>query len=145
MRYEDRMQGESGFETSGTAESEEFEFAFESEPEVYGEVYGESALESPFTETEEMELAAELLKITSEAEMDQFIGKLFKGAWRGLKKVGSAIGKVARPLGKALKGLAKVALPIAGKVAGGFFGGPLGGAIGGKLGSIVSKALEMEF
>ena len=92
-----------------------------------------------------MELAAELLEITSEEELDQFLGKLLKGAWRGIKKVGSAVGKIARPLGSALKGVAKVALPIAGKVAGGFFGGPIGGAIGGKLGSLVSKALEMEF
>lgn len=145
MSYGDRMQGESVFETSGVPGSQEFEFAFESQPEVYGEVYGETSLESPFTEAEEMELAAELLEITSEEELDQFLGKLLKGAWRGIKKVGSAVGKIARPLGSALKGLAKVALPIAGKVAGGFFGGPIGGAIGGQLGSLVSKALEMEF
>lgn len=145
MSYIDRMQAESGFETYEALESEEFEFAFEGESGAYGEVYGEIGLESPFTEAEEMELAAELLEITSEEELDQFLGKLFKGAWRGIKKVGSAVGKIARPLGKALKGVAKVALPIAGKVAGGFFGGPIGGAIGGKLGSIVSKALEMEF
>jgi hypothetical protein len=41
-----------------------------------GEVYGEMGLESPFSEAEEFELAAELLSVSSEAEMDEFLGKL---------------------------------------------------------------------
>ena len=92
--------------------------------------------EGPFSESEEMELAAELLSLNDEAEMEQFLGKLFK-------KVGGFKG-VFKTLGKVLKPIAKAALPIAGKVAGSFFGGPVGGAIGGKLGSLASNLFEME-
>ena len=100
--------------------------------------------ESPITEAQEMELATELLSISNDAELDQFLGKLLKGAWRGLRKVGSAIGRVARPMGGLLKGVAKKLLPVAAGAAGTFFGGPAGGALGAKLGSLASKALEME-
>lgn len=93
--------------------------------------------EGPFSESEEMELAAELLSLESEDEVEQFLGKLFK-------KIGSGLKTVIKPLGKILKPIAKAALPIAGKVAGSFFGGPVGGAIGGKLGTFASKLFEME-
>ena len=80
---------------------ESFEYDFEAE--ASGEV---------FSEAEQMELAAELLEIQNEAELEQFLGSL-------IKRAGSAIGKVVNsPIGKAiggaLKSAAKVALPIAG-------------------------------
>jgi len=113
----------------------------ESQPEAFpftGEMESETSfspeLESPFSEAEEMELAVELLEVTSEAELEQFLGKLVKKAWRGIKTIGS---KVLRPLVKTI-------LPIAAGAVGTFFGGPAGGAIAGKLGSLVSKALEAE-
>ena len=106
----------------------------------------EIALESPFSEVEEIELAAELLSISSEEELDQFLGKLFKGIGRGLKKAGRFIGKRVLPvLGRGLKTLAKAALPVAGKVLGSFIPIPgVGTAIGGAVGSALSKALELE-
>jgi hypothetical protein len=72
---------------------------------------------------------------------------MFRGIGRGLKKVGRFIGKKVLPaLGKGLKGLAKAALPIAGKVLGSFIPIPgVGTAIGGAIGTAVSKALELEF
>ncbi|HEX3130015.1 MAG TPA: hypothetical protein VH394_21960 [Thermoanaerobaculia bacterium] len=93
--------------------------------------------EGPFSESEEMELAAELLSLQGEEELEQFLGSLFK-------KIGGGLKKVFKPLGKILKPIAKAALPIAGKVAGSFFGGPVGGMIGGKLGSMASNLFEME-
>jgi hypothetical protein len=84
-----------------------------------------------------MELAAELLSLQGEEELEQFLGSLFK-------KIGGGLKKVFTPLGKILKPIAKMALPIAGKVAGSFFGGPIGGALGGKLGSMASNLFEME-
>ncbi|HSX81123.1 MAG TPA: hypothetical protein VLQ80_21460, partial [Candidatus Saccharimonadia bacterium] len=113
----------------------------ELQPEAFsftGEMESETSflteLESPFSEAEEVELAIELLEVTSEAELEQFLGNLFKKAWQGIKTIGS---KVLRPL-------VKTVLPIAATAAGTFFGGPAGGAIAGKLGSLVSKALEAE-
>lgn len=128
------------FNTEADAlESDAFEF-----PEEV-EVFGDTEMESPFDEVEEMELAAELLEISDEAELDQFLGKLFKGAWRGIKKVGSVVGKIARPLGGVLKGLAKKALPFVGGALGSLIPIPgVGTAVGTALGSAVSKALETE-
>ena len=116
----------------------EDEYEFEYEMDELGE------LESPFSEEEELEFAYELLEISSDEELDYFLGKLFKRAWRGLKKIGSKVGRVIRPLGRILKPLAKRLLPVAAGAAGTFFGGPAGGAIASKLGSMVSSALEME-
>ena len=112
-----------------------------SKPDEF-EFEGETDLESPFEEFEEMEYAAELLSIQSEEELDQFLGKLIKRAGRGLSK----IGKVFRPLGGVLKGLAKKALPFVGGALGSFIPIPgVGTAVGTALGSAVSKALEAEF
>jgi uncharacterized protein (DUF697 family) len=123
----------------GVFESDGFEF-----PEEV-EISSDIAMESPFGEVEEIDLATELLTISSEAELDQFLGKLLKGAWRGIKKVGSVVGKVARPLGGMLKGIAKKALPFVGGALGSFIPIPgVGTAVGTALGSAVSKALEAE-
>jgi uncharacterized protein (DUF697 family) len=132
----DRTQLESGIEA---LEADQFEFLEESEGLSY------ATFESPFSEEEEMMLATELLGITDEAELEQFLGKLFRGAWRGIRKVGSAVGRIARPLGGILKGIAKKALPFVGGALGSFIPIPgVGTAVGTALGSAVSKALEME-
>lgn len=116
-------------ETAGTQDSG-------SELEDSGELF-ESSNESPFNEVEEMELASELLEVTSDAELDQFLGNIFK-------KFGGAIGKAARPLGGILKTVAKHGLPIAGGALGTVFGGPLGGMLGSSLGSAATKAFGLE-
>jgi hypothetical protein len=133
----DRTQLESAMDA---LESDSFEFSEESA------VYAETEAESPFNEVEEMDLAAELLAVSDEAELDQFLGKLIKGAWRGIRKVGSVVGRIARPLGGVLKGLAKKALPFVGGALGSFIPIPgVGTALGSALGSAVGKALETEF
>ncbi|MCC6916817.1 peptidoglycan-binding protein [Nitrosomonas sp.] len=107
----------------------------------------ELAFESPFSEAEELELAAELLAVSNEEELDLFLGKLFQGIGRGLKKAGRFVGRKVLPvLGKGLKAIGKMALPIAGKALGTFIPIPgVGTAIGGAIGTAVSKALELEF
>ena len=99
------------------------------------------------SEAEEMELAMELLGVSNEDEMEQFLGKLFRGIGRGLKKVGRFVGRKVLPkIGGALKGLAKKALPFVGGALGSLIPIPgVGTALGSALGSAVSKALEMEF
>lgn len=126
MHNIDRTQLESGYE----AFESDFEFGFETDTE------------SPFNEADEMELAADLLGVTTEAELDQFLGGL-------IKKAAGAVGRfIKSPTGKALggilKGAAKQALPILGKAAGGFLGGPAGAALGGQLAGMASKTFGLE-
>jgi uncharacterized protein (DUF697 family) len=107
-----------------------------------GEQEFEGESEGVFNESEEMELAAELMEVANEQELEQFLGDLIKSA-------GSAIGKfvkspVAKAIGGVLKGAAKVALPIAGGALGTFVGGPIGAQIGSSLGSVAGQALGLE-
>jgi uncharacterized protein (DUF697 family) len=95
-----------------------------------------------FHESQELELAAELLEVNNEQELEQFLGDLIKSA-------GKAIGGIVRsPIGQALGGVlksaAKVALPIAGGALGTLVGGPIGTTIGSSLGSMAGKALGLE-
>lgn len=95
---------------------------------------------NPFSSAEEMELASELLEVTSEGELDQFLGALFKKAWRGVGPVGP---KVITPLAELLKTAAKKALPSV-TTASTSFSRPAGDAIAEKLGSLINRALEAE-
>src|SRR6185295_13347007 len=98
------LESEDSFEAGDT----------ELDPEIFGEVYDEYQGEGPLSEEEEeMALAEELLSLSGEEELDQFLGKVFK-------KFGG--GKIFSSLGKVLKPLAKTVLPLAGRAAGTFFG-----------------------
>ncbi|WP_454624708.1 hypothetical protein [Bradyrhizobium cenepequi] len=106
-------------------ESEQFEWS----GEAAGEVVGEDEL---------MELAAELLEVRDEQELDRFLGNVFK------KVKAFANSSAGKAVGGMLKGVLKKALPIAGGVAGTFFGGPVGASIGSKLGSMAGNLFELE-
>lgn len=116
----------------------------------YGELEYEAADdEMPLSDEEEMELAADLLNVSSEEELEQFLGKVFnkvRKAARGAVRAGKRFFKsgVGRRLGGVLKGLAKKALPIAGTAIGGAFGGPAGAAIGGRLASVGGRLFGLE-
>jgi hypothetical protein len=95
-----------------------------------------------FDETEEMELAAELLGVGDEAELDQFLGDL-------IGKAGQAIGKavkgpVGRKLGGFLKGAVGKVLPAAAGVLGTAFGGPVGGMVANKVASAAGDMFGLE-
>ena len=106
------------------------------------EYQGESN-EGTFNEVMEMELASELLSIQSEAELDQFLGKLFKKAVGAVKNFAkSGVGKA---LGGALKGIAKKALPLAGGALGSFIPIPgVGTALGAAAGNAAAGLFELE-
>ncbi len=93
---------------------------------------------APFGPAQELELAMELLALQSEEELEQFLGKMFKGIWKGIRKV-------AKPLGGILKGIAKKALPFVAGALGSFIPIPgVGTALGRALGGALSNALELE-
>jgi hypothetical protein len=109
------------------------------------EASGDFNTEGVFDEGEEMELAAELLTVSSDEELEQFLGKLIKRAGQKIRKFAKS--STGRALGGILKGAAKKALPILGRVAGTALGGPVGGALGGKLASLAGRkvfGLELE-
>ncbi len=111
--------------------------AFHHEAESY-----EYSYPKVFSESQELELAAELMEVNSEQELEQFLGDL-------IKKAGSAIGgiiksPIGQALGGALKGVAKQVLPMAGQALGGYIGGPAGAQIGGQLASAAGGMFGLE-
>ena len=137
----DQTLNASEYESDGYGMGE-FEDEYEDEFEEEYEFSDEQEFEGVFDEAEEMDLAAELLSISDEYEMDQFIGNLIKKVGRKVKKFAKS--STGRALGGILKKVAKRALPVVGRAAGTFFGGPVGGAIGGKLASAAGKAFGLE-
>ena len=85
----------------------------------------------------EAELAQELLEITNEAELEQFLGGLINSV---KKFANSSVGKA---VGGVLKKVAQTALPVVGSAVGSFLLPGVGTAIGGKLGSMAGKLLEV--
>src|SRR5262245_54471367 len=138
MHNIDRTNLESNYGAySGEYDAGEYSYEFESDQEF--ETYDQ---EGPFSEAEEMELAAELLAVSNEAELDQFLSDLFKKASRA---VGGLIkSPVGSALGGALKGVAKQALPMLGSAVGNALVPGVGGALGGKLASAAGRMFGLE-
>ena len=116
----------------------------------YHEVFQESEvplhevheMATAFGEVLEIQLASELLSVTNEAEMEQFLGGLMRRAWSGIRRAASS------PVGQALTGVlkrtARVAIPMFGRAVGSYLGGPAGGAIVGTLASRAASAFGLE-
>jgi hypothetical protein len=108
-------------------ETPQFEFA------EAGEVFGE---------TENMELASALLEVSSEQELEQFLGDLIGKAGRALGQV------VGLPAGKALlralKDAARHVLPSIGSSVGRYFGDDAGAKLGGQVAHAAGRAFGLE-
>jgi len=99
---------------------------------------------SPFGEMQELQLASELLEISSEAELEQFLGNI-------LSAVGGAARQFARSdtgqaLGGILKDAARQALPVVGQAVGKWvspnYGGPIGQTVATQAGKWMGLELE---
>jgi hypothetical protein len=115
----------------------ETEFEGDLEAEGGGEV-GEGFL----SDEQEMELTSELLEVTGEQELEQFLSNL-------ISTVGSAVGQFARSdtgraLGGVLKDAARQALPIVGRAVGQWASPTRGGDIGADLATQAGRALGLE-
>ncbi|MDF2268980.1 hypothetical protein P2Q00_26595 [Streptomyces coacervatus] len=123
-------------------EEEEEEFGAEEYREERREERVPESLESPFSEEEEVQLATELLGVTSEEELEQFLGNWLKAA---AKKAGGFLrSSVGKQLGGILKNVAKQALPAIGGAVGSAILPGIGTAIGSKAGSWASNLFEVE-
>lgn len=93
-------------------------------------------------EADEMQLAAELLGVSNEAELEQFFGSLLS------RVSGAASGFFNSPAGQQIAGLlksaAKQALPKLGGAIGGHFGGKGGAQLGSKLATNAGQLLGLE-
>jgi hypothetical protein len=119
-------------------------FDTESEAEgIFGyEQEGDFETSDHEQEDVEMELAAELLSVSGEEELEQFLGRLMKRA------AGAARGILGTQAGQQLKGLlrktASRALPLAGRAVGSYLGGSSGGDFGATLASQAGQMFGLE-
>jgi len=141
-----------------------FEAPMQGEDEYAGEVFGEApgAFEGNFqgeaafanelihpmtgevNEMLEMQLAGELLNVTNEQQLEQFLGNLFKGVSRGFRNF--ARSGFGRMLGNTLRNVARTALPIAGSALGSLIPIPgVGTALGGMAANALGNAVGLEF
>ena len=143
------METESEYEGEYEAEFEsDDDPEFESDDDAFGEVEleddGADAMVGGHVldDAEEMEAASRLMSVSSDEELEQFLGGLFKKVTR---KVGRFLKKgVGRRLMGTLKGVVKKALPIWGSALGTAIAPGVGTAFGGKLGGILSGLFEVE-
>ncbi|OQX15427.1 MAG: hypothetical protein BWK73_06715 [Thiothrix lacustris] len=134
----DRIRLESQFENeqymTNSLQSEQFD---------YGETsYFNGEYESVFNESQEMELASDLLEVMNEAELDRFLSDFIRKA---SKAVGGFIKSPAgTAIGGLLKNVAKQALPRIGSAVGRHFGGEAGAQLGDQLATNASGLFGLE-
>jgi hypothetical protein len=111
------------------------------ESEAFGEGEQNEYQEYGETSDSELALASELLEVTTEAELDRFLGKLVSGAISAVRSfAGSDAG---RAVGGVLKSAAKQALPQLGRAVGDVVAPGRGGAIGQRAGQWAAGRLEL--
>jgi hypothetical protein len=108
--------------------------------DILGAITG-GELEVPLQESQELELASELLEVSNEQELEQFLGNVFR-------TVGRAAGQfvrsdTGRALGGILKDAARQALPVVGRAIGDYVS-PGSGATGARLAQQAGSLLGLE-
>lgn len=126
------------FETDGfDAGVEEFDDDELTDDDEYTD--GES--EGVFDDFQQSELATELLAVTDDQELDQFLGRLIKKATR---KLGPLSRKLGGNVGSLLKGAIKTALPTVAGLAGTALGGPVGGMLANQFSGNLDDLFGLE-
>jgi len=96
----------------------------------------------PLSEEEEIDAAGELLNVSNEEELDQFLGDLVNTVGGAAKRF------VASPVGQqvvgVLKDAAHQALPMVGAALGGAVGGPTGARIGSQVAQTAGQVFGLE-
>ena len=137
MRF-DNFEQEQEF-NHGNSNSSEYEQPWNTESTFAEASFAVNELEH---QTQEMELATELLGVSNEAELEQFLSGFLSRA------LGAASSFMRSPAGQQITGLlksaAKQVLPKIGGAVGGYFGGDTGAQIGGKLAAGAGQLLGLE-
>ncbi|MGR0481508.1 MAG: hypothetical protein ACTFAL_08945 [Candidatus Electronema sp. V4] len=139
-----RAEAEAEFEQweaeGGQLEADEFEFE---DAELY-EAEAESLFckNGEMCEAQETELALELLEVSSEEELEEFLGNLARRAVQAGRSILATPDMQA--VGGILKGAARKALPHIGRAVGGHFGGATGKLFGLELEGLSGEDQEFE-
>lgn len=113
------------------------------EPGSFGETFEFESYDSEAeSEAFEMEMAAQLLEVTSDEELEQFLGNLVKAASSAAR--GFINSPTGRALGGVLKNAAKKALPQVGRIIGDAVVPGLGGQFGQSAGKWLGNRFELE-
>ncbi|HTD16135.1 MAG TPA: hypothetical protein VK673_13215 [Chthoniobacterales bacterium] len=96
----------------------------------------------PLNEEEEIDAAGELLNVTNEEELEQFLGDLVNTVAGAAKNFADS--PAGSQLVGVLKGAASQALPMVGAAIGGRFGGPAGARIGSQLAQTAGQVFGLE-
>jgi hypothetical protein len=133
---EGELWGEMPGELEATGETFEAGEGFETgEGFEAGEAYESAESGRVLDEVDEMELAGSLLEVSSEEELDRFLGDL-------VRRAGRAVGSVVRtPIGRSLVGILKNAAGKALPGVGGLMDAAVGGA--GALGEMPTEAGQL--
>jgi len=143
-----QLEAAEGYEF-GSVRSEELGLGGSGELQEAGrfdEYVGEATEhQSPLGEQHEMELAAELLEVSSEEELEQFLGNVFGSVQRAVgRAVRSDTGRALGGLLKdSLKDLTRKALPVVGRAVGQRVS-PRGGTVGARAASVLGALLGLE-
>src|SRR5262249_19208975 len=144
-----QLEAAEGYEF-GSVRSEELGLGDSGELQEAGrfDEYAGEATEhqSPLGEQHEMELAAELLEVSSEEELEQFLGNVFGSVQRAVgRAVRSDTGRALGGLLKdSLKDLTRKALPLVGRSVGQWVSPERGGHPGASLASAAGALLGLE-
>ena len=158
--YDQEFEWEDEYEGDTISIEEEayndYEDEYEYEEALYGEEMDEEddlEVEPALEESDEYELASELLNVSSDEELEYFLHEVRKKVARRHPRLKKRMAQATRsPRGRAtrkrsgglFKKLAKGALKIGGSAVGAALGGPLGAKIGRAAGKGVGKMMGLE-
>lgn len=128
---------------SGSESELGFELGFEIDLDGGYDGGGEGDLDDDgLNEEIEIDLAAELLSLQGDEDLDQFVGRLARRA--GGAAMRAMRSPQGRAVGGALRGVAKRALPAVGAAIGTKIAPGIGTKIGGALGNAASQMFEID-
>jgi hypothetical protein len=144
------------FEAGEELEAHEYEAGGETEAleqedflGILGSILGESGqelqegeAEGPSQELQEVELATELLEVSNEAELEQFLGSLLSRVVGGARDL--ARSPVGQAVGGALRSTVKRALPGVGRAVGDWVAPGRGGDVGSRVGTAAADLFGLE-
>jgi hypothetical protein len=142
MHNLDRVQLESEQELAGLGHEQEQGENEQFLGDILGAITG-GEVGVPLHESQELELASELLGVTSEQELEQFLGDVFRTVGRN---VGQFVrSDTGRALGGILKDAAGQALPVVGRAVADYVSpgsGDTGASLAQKAGTLLGLELE---